>query len=89
MDFMYQEKGGDKLSYVEGTASYDFKILSLDTSYGDYEDMGSNYTIGVSKPIKIEGQAIKLALIYASFNSDDKDIYKDEKNLFVTAKYSF
>jgi uncharacterized protein (TIGR02001 family) len=86
---MYQEKGGDKLSYVEGTASYDFKILSLDTSYGDYEDMGSNYTIGVSKPIKIEGQAIKLALIYASFNSDDKDIYKDEKNLFVTAKYSF
>ena len=26
---MYQEKGGDKLSYVEGTTSYDFKILKL------------------------------------------------------------
>ena len=41
--------------------------------------MGSNYTVGVSKSVKIEGQAIKLALVYASFNSDDKDVYKDER----------
>ncbi len=88
-DTMYKEAGGAKPSYVDGTVSYDFKILSLDTSYGDYEDMGSNYTVGVSKSVKIEGQAIKLALVYASFNSDDKDVYKDEKNLFATAKYSF
>ena len=84
----YQEWSGHKPYYAEGTASYDFKILSLDTSYGDYEDIGSNYTIGVSKTIKIDAQAIKLALVYASFDSDvSNDL--DEKNLFATAKYSF
>ncbi len=86
---MYQEKGGHKPFYIEGTASYDFKILSLDTSYGDYEDVGSNYTVGASKSVKVEGQAIKLALVYASFNSDDSNLLPNEKNLFVTAKYSF
>ncbi|MDD3055102.1 MAG: TorF family putative porin [Aliarcobacter sp.] len=85
---VYQEWGGHKPSYAEATASYDFKILSLDTSYGDYEDIGTNYTVGVSKSVKIEEQAIKLALVYASFNSDASND-KDEKNLFVTAKYSF
>ena len=84
----YQEWGGHKPSYVEGTVSYDFKILSLDTSYGDYENVGTNYTVGVSKSVKIEGQAIKLALVYASCNSDTSNDL-DEKNLFVTAKYSF
>ena len=86
---MYQEKVGHKPFYIEGTASYDIKILSLDTSYGDYEDVGSNYTVGASKSVKVEGQAIKLALVYASFNSDDSNLLPNEKNLFVTAKYSF
>ena len=53
-----------------------------------YEDIGNNYTVGVSKSVKIEEQAVKLALVYASFNSDVSND-KDEKNLFVTAKYSF
>lgn len=85
---VYQEWGGHKPSYIEGTASYDFKILSLDTSYGDYEDVGNNYTVGVSKSLTIEGQAIKLGLIYASLNSDISN-EENQKNLFVTAKYSF
>ena len=85
----YQEWGGNKLAYAEATASYDFKILSLDTSYGDYEKTGNNYTVGVSKSVKIEGQAVKLALVYASFTSDDITVVPDQKNLFATAKYSF
>jgi uncharacterized protein (TIGR02001 family) len=93
---MYQEWDGKKPYYAEGTASYDFKILSLDTSYGHYENLenqenvlaGNNYSVGVSKSVKIEGQSVKLALTYAAFNSA-LDNEKDEKNLFVTAKYSF
>ena len=85
----YQEWGGHKPYYAEATASYDFKILSLDTSYGDYEKTGNNYTVGVSKSVKIEGQAVKLALVYASFTSDDITVVPDQKNLFATAKYSF
>lgn len=85
---MYQEWGGHKPYYVEGTVSYDFKILSVDASYGDYQDYGRNYTAGISKTVEIEGQSIDLALIYANYNPDDTT-KGDQKNLFVTAKYSF
>ena len=74
---------------LEGTVSYDFKILSLDTSYGDYEDIGNNYyTVGVVQSVKIEEQAVKLRLFMLHLIQRFQ-MRKMKRIYFVTAKYSF
>jgi len=86
---VYEEwTNGTKPEYIEGTASYDFDIASLDLSYGDYEDSGENFTVGVSKSFEIEGNSLDLALVYAQYNSDTGSSY-DQENVFATISYSF
>jgi uncharacterized protein (TIGR02001 family) len=86
---VYEEwTGGTKPYYVEGTASYDFGVASLDLSYGDYENTGKNYTVGVSKSFELEGNSLDLALKYANFDSDAGNA-NDQKNLYATITYSF
>mgnify|MGYP000586750749 CR=1 FL=1 len=86
---VYEEwANGKKPSYIEGTASYDFKVVSLDLSYGDYEDSGSNYTVGLSKSFDINGKAIDLALVYSEYNADSGST-NDQDNVFASISYSF
>lgn len=85
---VYEEWQGTEPRYVEGTASYDFKIVSLDVSYGDYEDNGDNYTVGLSKSVDVFGQSIDLALVYAEYDADTGSA-DDQNNLFATISYSF
>lgn len=84
----YVENNGVKNDYTELTASYDFEILSLDTSFGDYENTGSNYTVGISKSFELEGNSLDLALVYASFDADAGPS-GDEENVYTTITYSF
>lgn len=86
---VYEEwSNGKKPHYVEGTASYDFGIASLDLSYGDYQNSGNNYTIGISKSFELEGNSLDLALKYAKYNADSGSS-SDEENVFATISYSF
>lgn len=86
---VYEEwTGGTKPYYLEGTASYDFGVASLNLSYGDYESSGSNYTVGVSKSFELEGNSLELALNYTKYDSDS-GTSNDQKNLYATITYSF
>jgi uncharacterized protein (TIGR02001 family) len=82
---------GSHPRYVEGTASYDFKIFSLDLSYGDYEKnaaLGDNYTVGLSKTLEVYGQSFDVAVVYAEYDADTGSA-DDQNNLFATISYSF
>lgn len=83
-----EDDSADTLDYAEGTISYDFDFVSLNTSYGDYEDTGSNYTVGFSKSIDLNGNSLDLAVTYADFDHDD-DSSSDEENVYASVTYSF
>jgi len=86
---VYEEwSDGTDPRYVEGTASYDFKVVSLDLSYGDYQDSGDNFTVGLSKTVDVFGQSIDLAVVYAEYDADSGSD-DDQNNLFATISYSF
>lgn len=85
---VHTENNGAKNDYAEVTASYDFDVVSLDLSYGDYENTGDNYSAGLSKSFDINGNAIDLAVAYVDFDSDaGKD--GDEDEVFASLTYSF
>ena len=85
---VYTENDGDKNDYVEVTASYDFDVMNLDLSYGDYENTGDNYTVGFSKSIDLNGNSLDLAIAYADFDADAGPD-SDEEEVFASITYSF
>jgi uncharacterized protein (TIGR02001 family) len=86
---VYEEwdNGTDPI-YAQATAAYDFDIASVGVSYGDYEDIGTNYTASVSKSLDIKGQAFDVALVYSNYN-DDASSTDDQDHVFATITYSF
>jgi uncharacterized protein (TIGR02001 family) len=84
----YTENDGVKNDYAEATASYDFKVASLDLSYGDYQNTGNNYSIGVSKSFDLKGNTLDLSVAYSDFDSDASKS-DDQENVFATIAYSF
>lgn len=84
----YVENNGVKNDYPEVTASYDFKVLSLDLSYGNYQKIGGNYSIGISKSVNLEGKTLDLTVAYAYFDADTISS-DDQENIFATIAYSF
>ncbi len=83
-----QDSSAKKLDYSEITASYDFGMLSLDSSFGDYEETGTNYLVGISKSYDLSDATLDLSVAYTNF-SHDSDSTKDEENVFASATYSF
>lgn len=84
----YTENDGVKLDYVEGFSSYNFGILSLNGSYGSYEDIGDNFIVGVSKGFELSTGELNLDLSYTEFDSDVTDS-QDQEHLYATITYSF
>ncbi|QDF29448.1 TorF family putative porin [Halarcobacter anaerophilus] len=86
----YTEDDGDKLDYYEGYASYDFDVVTAHASAGDYEDLGDNYTIGLTKTFALSNDdSLTLDISYADFDAEGSSGYDDESNLFATITYTF
>lgn len=84
----YTEHNGEKYNYYEGLASYDFDILKLNTNAGSLENIGDNYSIGISKLFDLSKGSLNLELIYTEFTSDISK-NNDQNNLYAKITYSF
>lgn len=85
----YTENDAKELDYYEGYASYDFDVLTLTATGGEYEDIGTNYSVGVSKTYALDNASLTLDLTYAEFNAEAQSGYEDENNLYATITYAF
>ncbi|WP_044418159.1 TorF family putative porin [Halarcobacter anaerophilus] len=86
----HTENNGDKLDYYEGYASYDFDAVTAHASAGDYENIGDNYSIGLTKSFTLsDDNTLTLDLTYANYNADSSSGYDDEDNLYATITYTF
>lgn len=83
-----EDSTAKKLDYTELSVSYDFGVLNINTSYGDYEETGTNYLVGVSKTYELSDASLDLSISYADF-THDTDSTKDEENVYASVTYSF
>jgi len=78
------EATGDPKDYWEAGASYALPAgFGVAGSYGDYEDYGSNYKVGVSKSVG----KFTLGVAYTDFKGDIG--FSDEDNIVGTISTSF
>jgi len=78
--------GVKKLDYYELGASYALPYeISLGATYGDYEDIGSNYSVKLSYPIG----KFTISLAYTDFNADSLSGYDDEDHIVGAISTSF
>ncbi len=69
---------------------YDFDVVTAHASAGDYEDLGDNYTIGLTKTFALSNDdSLTLDISYADFDAESSSGYDDESNLFATITYTF
>lgn len=85
----HTENSGNKLDYYEGYLSYDFDILTAHASVGDFEDVGDNYSIGLTKNFTLDEDTLSLDLSYSKFDAKIDSGYEDENNVYVTITYTF
>lgn len=83
-----EDSSAKKLDYSELSISYDFDVFSINSSFGDYEETGTNYSVGINKIYKLSDGSLDINLIYSNFEHET-DSKKDEENLYTTATYSF
>jgi len=69
-------------------ASYNINIATLDTDYNDYDTVGKDATIGISKSFQITRYTINTAVKYTNFSSDNLYI-KDQDHLYLTVEMIF
>lgn len=72
--------------YVEGSLGYDFGLVAASATYGSYDKIGDNWSVGLSKTFLED--SLELAVAYTEMKSDNGS-GSDEEAALATVTYSF